>query len=1743
MHRLRLETARPLVVALMATSGRDDRFLERSIGSIVAQRRRPDVLVVVVDHTAPDLSSADPATRARVTGCARRLAGDIVRLEILENERTPGAAGAWNTGLDWAHREWSNPDRVFVAVLDDDDAWEPDHIEACLTSTIDRDLDMVAAGLLRIERDASPRQCQAIPTALDLQALLATGQHIQGSNLFVRLDRMLEAGLFDENLRSCTDRDLVARLAMLSGFKFGALDRHTVLHFADDRPDRLSAPGSEAKLQGLTEFLHKWRGTMNDETRVRFVERASVLFGWRPPSDPARPTCRLADPLRTESRTPVSLVVGIIVDPAYPGRVEPLLDQLLTLTRRPDVVGLDVLLLENGAKDIDCTVLRTLVTQWQHNGLRCFLITHEQQETDVSNGWLEGSTARDTARHPIAVARARVAFYAAHHARSRRGAWVWLLDDDTRIEGPNKDDSSFRCPDLDHLKTLAEDGVRVAYGRVVGAPPLPFLACLRTQALDALFALLESTHESRARDADRVRERLSELRALARDYYYDLSRRDTRLLETPFPLMLSAKGESQLTLLTALAPLLPRALAGEQVTRPLELSGTSDDLDSIRRGPTALWFHPEDLLLAPNTLARVGDTFTRRSDMLVALLSRDMHRLKSVETSAITVRQDRSDLVPEGDPDKLRLDILGYALYSALEDVLQGCREPSPSRAEPASVFDEVDLRVALSKFRKYVDERCFALSLSAWRLRGIESSARAWIEREAPALPDTKLEAGRRIVETLSTFARSLTPQLAEELRLACHEFTDGQIRGSFASILPTLRAQRAKAARNFDIRAALHEQRVFLAEAALKRALGTNNLRYLGAGAEGVAFSDGARAFKVIDYWKARDRDRAISFLHGLVGRPTGSVCLPLVLEFIEDGGVAILVTPFIDTTPYVGGHGPSLVQLLRDCRRLGIVCRNVHPKNLRVCGEDVLLVDYGSDLREFDEVEFLRMAKRCWLTWRWSHRADLDELMRRSITEDDFPEMHGFERFLATIDVPTVGEVLDPLLLALIGDPIGLHVLDFGCGKGRLAARLANAGANVTAYDPDSSHAPRWRMLEAGTSGHLHFVADRDEAIVGGTYDVVFASLVLCEITDEASYRAVLCNLRAAVRSQGIVVIAVCNPFSTFGGRTPLHPHRQLPRDTTYDDVFVFHEHVGVNCASRVEVHRPFHRLRRDLLRSGLHIEAVHHSAAVDLDRFEPASDFLVLVARPVLRHPTESTLVIKSCPQEWRTIDAQVRHLVETLDGPFAFRERVLAIDTRERGFPRQYSEPDVAAFESALGGLVRAGFVDRVVRATDDPEYARDLNLRWFGVDSPARYAQNGQATLAFLAAIESCTTPLVVQVDSDLMLSRPKDGADWLADVEALFERDPKAITVSLSIACKAARPFTVGFWRVETRGSVLHRERVMALRPLPNQPAAEMLALPWHRAMDRLVAAGRAHSYRGANPGLFFIHPPNDTKREQEDWMLVLDGISRGFVPAWQFGEVDWRGSVDDFLPRARSEAFVFVVTGRNVHPGRMQRCLTSIHAQHRRDWGLVVVDDGSSAQSAEFLELWAAENRDRVTLVRPRLRRGQLANLRDAIRTVCTSPDSVILTVDLDDELLGPTVLDRVAVAYDAGADATVGSMLRTDKHREYTVDFDSPRTRRGGNVWQHLRTFRKHLFDSIPESELRIDDHFVEFATDWAFMLPIIERARQPVWIKEPLYLYEPSGHGKGRDRLLREREIGALCARPLLARLAPGAGGSR
>jgi hypothetical protein len=282
------------IAVVIATRDRSALLADRAVPSVLAQTRAPDHLVVVDD------SSVGVRVANRDIVASVRLIG--LRTHYLENEKTPGASGSWNTAIEFLFRQVDDPADLFVAILDDDDAWAPDYLGRCVALACEHELDMVAADMQRIEAADGAPLASGAPESLCAADFLTGNPGIQGSNLFVRLSVLLAAGGFDEELRSATDRDLCIRISDLGTVRYRRLAVPLVRHFADRATARLSTRGCEAKLAGLTAFWQKYAGRMTAAQRRACCERALALFDWRPGPGSAGPG-GIEDPAGPEPRT------------------------------------------------------------------------------------------------------------------------------------------------------------------------------------------------------------------------------------------------------------------------------------------------------------------------------------------------------------------------------------------------------------------------------------------------------------------------------------------------------------------------------------------------------------------------------------------------------------------------------------------------------------------------------------------------------------------------------------------------------------------------------------------------------------------------------------------------------------------------------------------------------------------------------------------------------------------------------------------------------------------------------------------------------------------------------------------------------------------------------------------------------------------------------------------------------------------------------------------------------------------------------------------------------------------------------------------------------------------------------------------------------------------------------------------------------------------------------------------------
>ena len=656
------------IASLVATRNRPEMLVKRSLASIARQTRPPDYLLVVDD--------SDLSIRPVNAEAVAALAIEDTRVIYLENRRTDGASGAWNTAL--AHLQGIDPS-AFVAVLDDDDSWADTYLEHCEREVLNGRLDMVATGLVFHCANHAEGDLLAPPDSLNVSDLLVSNTHIQGSNLFVRLRKLLEAGGFDEALASTTDRDLCIRLADLGTVQFGATDKYLVHHFADEDRPRLSTPGGDAKREGLAYFYRKYRGRMSDEQQEAFVERSLGLFNCDPREPIVVPPPALPVASRYDVEAPLVLVVGAITSPDT-ALVERLIDSLSEVIATHEDVTLKVVLLENGGRAPEAKrALRSAIDRYLQRGIDVVVKTLEQQEAYAAGGVFDTAQGQLADRKSIALSRTMLQHYLFLEAKPLPGAVAWILDDDLALEGLAYDtEGSLRSVPFDYvtaIKALKKSGASVVLCEVTGDPPLPALGCLRTQLVDLyhnlhlLAALAPGSRFPDSGDENRL------ARMGSPDYYYDLSGSGSRHLELPF--WYEAEGDRPTAgeVFHEMVGRLRGIPGGVQVFRPLAQGNPGDPESalepSISRGTATLVFDLQALREFPNAVPAVDGADLRRSDMVWSLLNK-YGGGREVLQSRIPVRQiRRADPGLQFDFKTMELDVLGFAFYSALKDLME----------------------------------------------------------------------------------------------------------------------------------------------------------------------------------------------------------------------------------------------------------------------------------------------------------------------------------------------------------------------------------------------------------------------------------------------------------------------------------------------------------------------------------------------------------------------------------------------------------------------------------------------------------------------------------------------------------------------------------------------------------------------------------------------------------------------------------------------------------------------------------------------------------------------------------------------------------------------------------------------------------------------------------------------------------------------------------------------------------------
>lgn len=701
LDRLKITFPQNEVVVIIATKNRPFYLKNRSLKSAINQSVKPDCIIVVDDSDNQNSKNENISIIEEYKTQSAQ-----IKIEHIPNHRTAGLSGSYNSAIDFLLLQKRSPENLFIAILDDDDEWNPDYLKHCSQTIEQQHLDMIACDFYRITNEQE--EINIAPTALLANDFLIGNPGIQGSNLFIRLSCFLEAGCFDENLQSCTDRDLCIRIADLGNVHYERLALPLMNHFAESNRIRLSNPNSETKNSGLEHFWLKYSKRMSVEQKENYKARAKTLFNWELPKIITENIVANFNEIETDKS--YSLCVGIICSDCK--IIFPLLTQLGQLQHEKFINSIQVVLLENNLSVGDKSKIIQLTKEVS---LEVTFITAEMQDKWIATtDFFRNFSRNKNNMFSIAQARTMLQKYIGQIMKRNTESIAWILDEDMQI-------TQKTLRGLELLPQLKYQGIDILIGSFEYSSPNPPLNGVRTQLVDFWYNLCWLLNQNANELLLDISDENFRLMEKYPDYYYDLSRKHSGHLETPFWIKPKSKNETVGEAIDRLCKNVINIFGGTPLTRPI-VSLNSEDIfdtikDSVNRGGNTFIFNANALTDVPNMSMKINGTDVRRSDMMWAIVNR-YYRKMVVKSADIPIWHAGKEILDADvlDVDKLREEILGSVLYAALTDFLK-------TKPEHCLDFTETEILEITQNFERLKKQRMVLLQQTFYRAIGISKN------------------------------------------------------------------------------------------------------------------------------------------------------------------------------------------------------------------------------------------------------------------------------------------------------------------------------------------------------------------------------------------------------------------------------------------------------------------------------------------------------------------------------------------------------------------------------------------------------------------------------------------------------------------------------------------------------------------------------------------------------------------------------------------------------------------------------------------------------------------------------------------------------------------------------------------------------------------------------------------------------------------------------------------------------------
>lgn len=857
---------------------------------------------------------------------------------------------------------------------------------------------------------------------------------------------------------------------------------------------------------------------------------------------------------------------------------------------------------------------------------------------------------------------------------------------------------------------------------------------------------------------------------------------------------------------------------------------------------------------------------------------------------------------------------------------------------------------------------------------------------------------------------------------------------------------------------------------------------ISFLGKGNESYNYTDFESVYKILYKWNPD----WIPIGHKLINRFEDCKRFLNIKRFDKHDDFYVLIYDYIETSEYMGGRENEFIEFLLECYDRGIVCWDIKPKNFRISEKGLIFIDYGWDIKPFNLKDFLFMVQKIYLTLNYYARKDFLNLSRRALRDWNINILSRFREFFNKVYQQLLNDKLDfkPSKFPPIRYFEKENLRDFL--KNKIHQKFSKPVRILEILDNEKS-----LFLNLGKK----FLLKNKEPI--SKFNLDKFNLVICNLIeydiflDEFQFR--LRDIIQLINNKSKIILIIQHPFfSTTNNSRPLTHLKQLLNDF------------------------------------GLNIEDIAETPYQILQNNEFKSDYLIIFSSKTQNIDHKVSLIIKTCYQDAKIIQFQIMHIISQLERPRKFIEKLVIIDSKEDKFLRQYDSPDKDLMFKHLKNLEEQGIIDKFYISPTEKEKIAEINYRWFGLKTNKTHSVRNITITPQLYGFELSKGDYILQLDCDVLICRRDYQHDYLQDMIENIEKNHRALSISFNIAHAEIQKYKDyksdgnSTYVPEVRFCLIHKIRFFNQRPFPNYLENSKLKFSWYRSVEQLQKQKGLVSLRGGDSRTFYIHPLNEQKENLHQLLFIMDRIEQNYIPEIQFENVDLRGNISDWILPKRREKFIFIISGRNITPHKFYRCFQSVFNQENSDWGAIIINDASDNCFGEYISFITKNYKNKITIFNNKERLGILYNIYRAVKQFCINPYSIIIILDADDMLLNNFVLDKLNDLYLTGVELSVGTTLRKEKGiYPFIPNFKSPRNKKGGDVWMHLRTFRKYLYDLIKEDDFKNQDKWIDKFTELTYMIPMVELANKPYFIFWPIYFYEPT-QKRNNDHYLKNKQ---------------------